>query len=111
MPIVRYTPRSLVEDVPRRWEKQYGVAPADPHKAEIGRKLAAIDTSIADAEDINRVIGNDTWTKLPCHNCGKWSGDGVRVGEEPDYESSTANVCRDCLREAYRMVFGESPDA
>lgn len=54
-------------------------------------------------DDVDRVIGNRSWTSLPtCGGCGK---DGleivVQVGEDPDYESRTAYLCGPCLREAW----------
>ncbi len=46
-----------------------------------------------------------TWTSVPaCNECGESKDAVVRVGEEPDYESSTAFVCRDCLSEALGLV-------
>ena len=46
-----------------------------------------------------------TWTSVPaCDECGHSKDAVVRLGEEPDYESSTAFVCRDCLSEALGLV-------
>lgn len=46
-----------------------------------------------------------TWTDVPtCDECGQSKDAVVRIGEEPDYESSTAFVCRDCLSEALGLV-------
>jgi len=46
-----------------------------------------------------------TWTNVPtCDECGQSKDAVVRVGEEPDYESSTAFVCRDCLSEALGLA-------
>ncbi len=41
-----------------------------------------------------------------CHECGN-AETVVRLGEEPAYESSTANVCLDCLKKAVALVEGE----
>lgn len=48
-------------------------------------------------EDVDRVIGNSSWTSIKCDECGKYVEEVIQVGEEPDYESCTANICKPCL--------------
>ncbi len=35
-----------------------------------------------------------------CDECGRQSDEVVQLGEKPYWESSTINVCYDCLRKA-----------
>lgn len=42
--------------------------------------------------DLRPVVG--------CMGCGREVASVVQVGEEPDYESATTDLCRDCLIEA-----------
>ena len=37
-------------------------------------------------------------------DCGTRSWRVVQFGDEPDYESNTANVCADCLRKALSLI-------
>jgi hypothetical protein len=65
---------------------------------EIYNKLAILSEPV-DPDKVDQIIGNGSWTRVKCDNCGKVAS-VVTVGQEPDYESSTANVCQDCLRNA-----------
>jgi hypothetical protein len=55
-------------------------------------------------EDVETIIGNRSWTRIRCSECGKEAGEVVEVGEEPDYESSTTWLCKDCLRKALNLM-------
>ena len=54
--------------------------------------------------DVDSVIGNTSWTDLRCDECGHAVHSAMRVGEEPDYESSTALVCQPCLLKALEEI-------
>lgn len=55
-------------------------------------------------DDVNAVIKNTSWTDCTCSECRKAVETVVQLGEEPDYESSTAWICIDCLRSAVALV-------
>lgn len=56
-------------------------------------------------DDVDRIIGNTTWTDVPpCNGCRGRFPLVVRVGGEPDYDSSTALLCPACLRSALDLV-------
>lgn len=54
-------------------------------------------------EEVDRVIGNNSWTVCQCSECRKYVEEMVQVGEDPDYESSTAEICFDCLKKALEL--------
>ncbi len=56
------------------------------------------------AAPIAEIIGDDSWTRLPCDGCNQDSELLVTVGAEPDYDSSTASICPTCLRAALALV-------
>jgi len=61
-------------------------------------------------DDVDRVIGNASWTRLHCDGCGESVDAVITVGQEPDYESATASLCPKCMAEAvaeWRRVFEE----
>jgi hypothetical protein len=88
--------RVLIRGVAAAWRRQY---PRDFER--IHERLCAIDVETATAADVEAIIGNRSWTIVPrCHGCGLGAELVVEVGEEPDYESSTATLCESCLRDA-----------
>ncbi len=107
------TQRDLIRAVAARWRKQYepfthdtplfsvrnGHRQAIPKK-EIAEMLDAIDPETATPEDIAAIIGNESWTRLTCDECGKDTDAVLTVGQEPDYESHTASLCRSCVERA-----------
>lgn len=97
--------RDVIRGVPDRWDHQYARWDDDSDKKKIGRNLRALDLETATRDDIAKVIGNSSWTTIKCDDCGTPDLDvAVEVGQEPDYESSTATLCKRCLGKAYRMV-------
>jgi len=89
-----------------RWSDQYG-----PNFDTFGAldKKAIHENLLALGEnpsvvDVNKTIGNTSWTRATCGECQVEGFDEViMVGEEPDYESSTACLCKSCLQSALRI--------
>lgn len=102
--------RSKVRGVAERWKSQYfhggkwgSVICGDA--GEIYAKLAALDPETAVAADVARTIGNNTWAGPDnCDECSEPVLRTVQIGQKPDYESSTALVCEDCLRHALALL-------
>ncbi len=95
----------LVRGVVNSWKRQYcpdGEWIRGPDKQEIYVKLAEKGEDISE-QDITSIIGNSSWTRTICDNCCKDVQAVIEIGEEPDYESSTAYVCEECLIEALRL--------
>jgi len=96
--ITRNTQASEAAD---RWVAQY-----QGDRDGIAAKIKALGES-PDPDAVDRIIGNDSWTSVDrCSECDKQSDLIVRLGEEPDYESSTAWICPTCLRQALALVEG-----
>jgi hypothetical protein len=100
--------RNQVRDVARRWAKQYPPHYTDGDRTwvdEIQARLNQLDPETATAKEVAEIIGNTSWaTEEVCDECGKRSWDVVQLGEKPDYSSSTAGICIDCLRKAVALV-------
>lgn len=104
------TQRDLIRGVAKRWRDTY--APFEqwdmrptmfgpvPDKRAISIKLDKLDKETATAADVAAIIGNESWTHLTCDECGKDADAVLTVGQEPDYESHTASLCRSCVERA-----------
>jgi crossover junction endodeoxyribonuclease RusA len=98
------TTRSLIREVAARWRSQYREPVGD--KLEIAMKLDALDPGTASADAVNAIIGNSSWTSMTCNECRCRVAAVVRLGEEPDFESHTADICFDCLAKAVALARG-----
>ena len=99
------TQRSKIIAVVERWRRQYGSGDYGSDKLQILNELQGLNLETCSAEDVNRIIGNESWTRLdPCHECGADSVQTVMLGQEPDYESYTAWVCKECLKKAIVLI-------
>lgn len=66
------TERSRIKTVAERWDACYGpdFRPiAGGSSKTISEKLHALNLSKVSAATVNKIIGNDTWTKLTCDEC------------------------------------------
>lgn len=73
------------------------------------KRLLALDPATATREDIETIIGNDSWTKFTCDGCSGEVELAVRVGMAPDYDSSTATLCAECVVLAAAVLRGSAP--
>ena len=71
----------------------------------IQKKLDALGKK-KNPDDVNEIIGNDSWTIVPpCTECGKENLDFiVMVGEKPDYGSETIWLCRECIEKLLEVI-------
>lgn len=102
--------RNQVRTVAEKWRRQYGSGSygADDRGRNVGDELSQLDKETATAEQVAEIIGNKSWvSKVTCDECGVQTWDAVQIGEEPDYESATAEICADCLRAALKLLEGK----
>lgn len=112
------TQRQLIRNVANRWREQYfklddsldDIPVNGKSKRQIQTELDSLDKEIATAQDINNIIGNGSWTRLRCDECGQEVETVLRVGEEPDYESQTACLCVSCVHAAQTIVTSPPPE-
>lgn len=104
---VKLTRKSLAAMAAGRWFEVYGNDGRGygDDKREILIALRELGSS-PNPDDVDEIIGNKSWTSPPeCDGCGDESPRSVvRVGHEPDYQSSTAHLCRKCLRAAVQAM-------
>ena len=110
------TQRDLIRAVAGRWRDTYApftndkpmfslhvARPVLRAKKVISEELDALDPETATADEVNIIIGNESWTRLSCDECGSNVDVILTVGQEPDYESRTASLCKSCVQKAANM--------
>lgn len=96
--------------VEHRWYESYSnstfwdscTPPRNKTKRQIHEDLVALG-SFPTADQVDEVIGNKSWTECRCDECGKQAEQVVQLGQDPDYESSTACICLPCLKKAVKL--------
>lgn len=91
---------AAARDVPDRWAGQYKGTTNREHQAIRARLWAALANPLFSAALVDEIIGNQSWTRIECHECGKDVSEAVELGQPDDYDSYTAVVCVDCLKKA-----------
>lgn len=97
--------RSQLQDVVEIYERNVR-SPKDPLIAENLRLLRQLPKDTCTVEDVISLTGENFRKRLGpfrCDECGGMVDIVVELGEEPDYESSTANICFPCLRNAIAL--------
>lgn len=96
--VIIITRQILANSAASRWRDQYAGGQYGPDKLVIADQLDALGTS-PNPDDVDAVIGNTAWTRVPaCDNCCASVPMVVMVGEPMDYESNTARLCRSCVQ-------------
>lgn len=69
----------------------------------VSKVLKNFDPETVTKEEVDRTIGDTSWTEHKCSECGDYYSEIFMLGEEPDYESNTAYLCRGCMQEAINL--------
>lgn len=93
------TKQQLIDTVAKNYKKG-GTLRAS--QIEVMNRLLALKNPTED--QITSIIGNSSWTRNECTECKKDVNVVVELGEEPDYESSTAWLCLRCLQKAVSLA-------
>jgi hypothetical protein len=99
------TRHQQAETAPDRWAAQYAHYDPKSDKKEIERQLfAALDAPSFNADLVDCIIGNKSWTRIECDECGQQVERAVQVGQEPDYDSHTVTLCVPCVTKAAALA-------
>jgi len=99
--------KELIKNVAARFKESYFVKGVwvynrDGNKESIYNNL--VSKKPKTEEDIEEIIGNDSWTSNRCNQCRNETDVLIRLGEEPDWESNTFFICKDCLEKAINLI-------
>jgi hypothetical protein len=102
------TKQSLVTNVSKRFRHQYYDNGWSGHtRFRSGLTAEQAYRKLLDAkseQDVLEAVGSISWIENKCHECGLDSDVVIILGEEPDYESNTAQICPSCIKKAMDLV-------
>ncbi len=96
------TERDIIRSVRKMWREQYPAKnlSVTPEQKRIYEKLKKLDLNKATAKQINRIIGNDSWTQTVCDECNDYVSLAVKFGNG----SESFTICTDCLAEVWKEI-------
>jgi hypothetical protein len=102
------TRAGLARGVARRWQRTYcrGDRWYTAEMKSIHERLVALADPTP--EQINAIIGNDSWTNLCCDGCDRQVEAVVRVGSEDEIDAPSSALCEPCVRAAL-AAFAKEP--
>ena len=97
--------REQIKGIAARWRLQYPTGQWGADKEDIYRRLAALDDDVATAKEVAEIVGNNSWCGTQgCDECDRQFDTIMQLGQEPDYDSHTLNICFGCLEKATAMA-------
>jgi hypothetical protein len=92
--------RFYVANAARRWATQYADGRHGADKLDILRRLRALDASTATADDVDGIIGNNSWTTDMCDECRTRSRVVAAFGKC----DNSVRLCPACVRSAFAAL-------
>lgn len=99
------TKHQILKTLPNRFRFQYN----SNRKLLDGKFTDDIYDLLIDEENLTEekaieIIGNKSWTDNICDECKKDVNALIYLGEEPNIESNTAAICKDCLLKSVNLI-------
>ncbi len=107
----RITERDLIRTVAEAWDAQHSIniKGVDSHATEeqlaISKRLHAMNLNKVKASTVNKVIGNDLWTRVRCEECEKDVEQVVAL--YGSWSDTAVEICESCLNLAKRVIQGK----
>jgi len=99
-------PKALAATAAERWKQTYHKSDGQWHSWRmkvIYEAVAALGPT-PNPQQVDLIIGNRSWTRDMCNEVGCNEDAYIEIGQPPDYDSATANLCRGCLRKAADLL-------
>lgn len=90
----------VIAGAPDRWAHQYERYGRETDKGVKTTLLAALKGTRFTAEQVDKIIGNETWTELKCDECEQNSEAVVRITHFDD----DVSLCALCLAHAVTLL-------
>lgn len=101
--------RAKAKDAVINWHSIYDSKPNDVHWKRCHEKTKQLDAlgPSPDPDDVDRIIGNTSWTNIPCVNCHRNVYVAVQMRPD-DPELGPIFMCKDCVNEAREALISIS---
>lgn len=99
------TERELIQNVATRWKSQYGYNGEwgfNEYHKNVYSNLLSLDTNTATAEDVARIIGNESWSYAWCSLCGNHSP--ISVITNATFIDEDIIICESCIEKVHSML-------
>lgn len=99
------TKKELLASLASRWEWHYRAYLKDGDSNDKSLKYEKLlnEPNLTESR-ATEIIGNSSWTHNVCDECSNECDIVVQLGQESDYESSTAQICLICLQVAIQLI-------
>ena len=90
--------RDMIREAIRQFIGTYG--PKTDLHTKFKKKwdmVASLDPLTCTGDELREAIGTDSWGKETCHECQQEVTSIFQVGEEPNHEEGSANLCPSCV--------------
>lgn len=94
------TKQMMIDQVLERFDHQYAARLDDPYWSLKRYQLSELNPPTQKA--INRIMGNDSWTRLQCDHCGQDVGVALCLSNES--RMGVNYVCPSCLHFALGLI-------
>jgi hypothetical protein len=107
----RITERDNILGVAEQWDAQYSInikgltTHATEEQLAISKRLHAMNLKRVKASTVDKVIGNNSWTKVECEVCKNRVPAVVVVYSE---DEAAIEICESCLNLAKRVIQGKA---
>lgn len=97
------TVRVLIQRVTESWERAYCTEGewCNDRVKSMYEALLKLDTDKATPQDVDAIIGSDSWTSLSCDECRKEVAIGI---EFKDGDGETRVLCETCLKDSLNLI-------
>ena len=101
--MILYTQRDQIKSVYKRWLYQYPKEKPYVSKEhrEIGDKLSRLNLTKVSADEVNKIIGNTSWTESTCGECGNHVPDVLIFNSDGDHSFC---LCIECARKIASVI-------
>lgn len=87
----------MIRELPQLWRERQN------KRDSITPLLDALDVETATPDDVAKIIGDRSWTRLECDECNKEVDAILNVGEPLGYALSV-NICFHCVKKAADLI-------
>ena len=95
------TKRELINNVVVAFENQFGADPKNPRWKRTGDRLRKLKLAKASEKEVEKILGNRSWTEMRCAECGQDCKEAIQLGKESNRDQGPIYLCTKCVEIAH----------